>query len=174
MVIMIVEGPDLSGKSFAIEKIGKHFNSGITIKNNYKPRQKTDSPKIYAQYWKIINLVDAYDEQQLIILDRFFPSQAVYSYMRGEDHMDYQEIIALDKWAKENDFIYIYIDTPLEVLEERYYERGDEHIKLTDLRKIKQRYDDFFESTTMMKIRIDTREQNWMHIFQKKLDEVTK
>lgn len=162
MTVMIVEGPDLAGKTYAIEKIGKHFNSGFTLKNNFKPKDASSSKLIYEQYWKIIKVIYDWTEDNVIILDRFFPSQAVYSYLRGVDEFEHLEIQALDTYAEVNDYLYVYIDTPLEELEKRYKERGDEHISIEDLRTLKERYDRFYDTTAMGKIRLDTRDKDWI------------
>ena len=102
MPILIVEGGDLAGKTTAIEKIAKHFNSGFVLKNSFKPRSIEQSKDIYAQYWRlaslIVSLPDDYLANNLIILDRFFPSQAVYSFLRGEDEMNHTEIMQLDRY----------------------------------------------------------------------------
>jgi thymidylate kinase len=160
---LIVEGPDLSGKSTAIEKIGKFYNMGFTLKNNFKPRNKQNSSEIYAHYWEIINLLS---NQPFVILDRFFPSQAVYSYMRGVDELYYAEIFALDNHCSETDYIYIYLDTTLADLEKRYKDRGDEHIAISDLRKIKRRYNTFFRNTLMTKYKLRTTEKDWFEKLQ--------
>lgn len=162
-MIIIIDGVDLSGKTTAIEKIAKHFNSGFTIKNNYKPRKLVDSDRIYFQYWTILKtLRDEFSSDRLIILDRFFPSQAVYSILRGKDEMFSKDITALDNFCKNMDIIYIYLNTPLSVLEERYDKRGDEHITKNQLKELYNRYQIFFKHTQMKKIMIDTRIENWL------------
>jgi len=165
---LIVEGTDLSGKSTAIEKIGKFYNKGFTLKNNFKPKNKQSSSEIYAHYWHIIKLIT---KEDFVILDRFFPSQAVYSYMRGTDEMGNIASIELDEFCK-IDYIYIYLDTPLSELKRRYISRGDEHITMEDLRTIKERYDRFYKWTTMKKIKIYTNESDWFEKLQKFLKEV--
>jgi thymidylate kinase len=165
MTVLIIEGPDLSGKSYAIEKIGKSFKRGMIIKNLYKPTKYPDS-EIYTQYYRIWKLnellVLMQGKRSFLILDRFFPSQAVYSYMRGQDEMFSDEIKELDKQCADDGFILVYLDTPLEKLETRFDERGDEHIKKEDLYALKARYDTFFEISKMHKVRIDTLEEGWL------------
>lgn len=160
-MILIIEGPDLSGKSTAIEKLGKKFNSGFTLKNNYKP--KSENSEIYTQYWAILGIVNSYLKKRdsVVILDRFFPSQAVYSYFRGKDEMHSDEIIELERFCKDK-VLYVYLDTDLKILQQRFLERGDEHITINDLKKIKERYDSYFNYTIMSKIRINSLEPNWI------------
>ena len=165
MTIVIVEGTDCSGKTYAIEKIGKHFNSGFTLKNNYKPKNKQSSHEIYMQYHKIFSMLNSrYCPEGLIILDRSFPSQAVYSYLRGIDEMNSQSILDLEKKVKKLDIKIIYINTPIEVIESRFAKRGDEHVNLEQIRIIKKRYDFYMKHlfNELPMLVLDTRKEDWL------------
>jgi len=162
MTVLIIEGPDLAGKGYAIEKIAKSFKNGFLIKNLYKPKEHTDS-KIYKQYWAIMKMCE---KQEFIILDRFFPSQAVYSYMRGDDEMKSSMIKMLDQECSELGYIYVYLDTSLDALENRFDQRGDEHIQKKDLIKLKKRYDMFWKQTKMDKIKVDTTKLGWLELLK--------
>ena len=159
-MIIIIDGPDLSGKTTAINIISKYFNDGFVLKNSFKPKNIQSSDAIYNQYWTIFSMCKELD--MLVILDRSFPSQAVYSYLRGKGEMQHYEILSLDMWCVKHDVKYIYLDTPVEELERRYDIRGDEHIKKEQLSTIKDRYDAFFEQTKMKKMRLNTMELNWL------------
>ena len=158
MVVLIIEGSDLVGKSTAIERISKYYKNGFLIKNLYKPSTSHDE-KIYHQYYKILNMIEGLS---FVILDRFFPSQAVYSVKRGEDEMNSEEIKFLDEECVEKKFIYVYLDTSLAELERRYNNRGDEHIAFEDLTWITERYDIFWKKTKMRKIKLDTMKEGWL------------
>lgn len=174
MTILIVEGSDLSGKTTAIEKISKKFKRGILIKNLYKPSVAGDI-SIYDQYWKIINLIKSYSQNNhsaLIILDRFYPSQAVYSILRGKDEMLDPGIISLDHHCSHfYNFIYVYLDTPLRELEYRYGVRGDDYLEFEQLKMIKERYDIFYDLTKMTKIKVNTMESDWLEKLTKFVEE---
>ena len=90
--VIIVEGPDLAGKTTIIENLGKRLNQGIIIKNLYKP--KTENGQIWNQYFNILETIRE-SKLNTFILDRFYPSQLVYSILRGKDDiiekMDYFE-----------------------------------------------------------------------------------
>ncbi len=159
---LIIEGPDLAGKTTAIEKIAKHYNSGFIIKNCYKPKNLAMTDAVYTQYWKILAMIDKLDFKDVVILDRFYPSQAVYSYLRGRDDIFAKEIDELDDFCKLHDFVYIYLDTDLDTLKDRYKQRGDEHIKIGNLINLKVRYDTFYEYTKLRKYKVDTTEENWL------------
>jgi len=173
MVVLIVEGPDLSGKSYAIEKIGKYFNNGIILKNTYKPKHSNDS-EIYDRYWKIIDMLNEYiyEDSGVAILDRFFPSQAVYSVLRGEDELYSNEISNLDNSCSIRNFLYVYLDTPEDVLKQRYDTRGDEHIKKQELQMLKERYDEFYQMSNMRKVKIDTSLDDWLVKIKTEVDNI--
>ena len=158
MVVLLLDGPDLSGKSTAIEKIGKRLNAGITLKNLFKPSKPNDE-EIYRAYFDILMRTDGFDN---VVLDRFFPSQAVYSILRGADEMRNINILHLEEQCVARGDIYIYLDTPLETLKERYKVRGDEHIKIEQLEMLKKRYDLYYDLCPMIKIKIDTRFAGWL------------
>ena len=61
MTVLIIEGPDLSGKSTAIEQIAKYFKNGFLIKNLYKP-SVSDDKEIYKQYWRMIHFIESTQE----------------------------------------------------------------------------------------------------------------
>lgn len=166
---LIIEGPDLSGKTTAIEKIAKYYNSGVIIKNNFKPRSLEDTEAIFEQYCKILDMVNEIPDEDLVILDRFYPSQCVYSYLRGRDEMHSTNMELIEEICFSKDYTYIYLDTDLEILKDRYKQRGDEHIKIDDLLKLKLRYDIFYEKTRLTKYKVDTMKDNWLEILIGKL-----
>ena len=170
MTVLIIEGADLSGKGTAIEKISKHFKDGFLVKNLYKPSH-ADDLKIYMQYWQIAEWCAT---KEFLILDRFFPSQAVYSYLRGVDEMFSKEILDLDTYCADLDFIYIWLDTDAQELERRFDIRGDEHIQKNDLSILADRYEIFWNLTKMKKIRINTREKDWLQKLESFVYEVQK
>lgn len=55
MGIVIIEGPDLSGKSTAIEKLSKKIGNGFVLKNCFKPKEEGDL--IFYQYECILEAV---------------------------------------------------------------------------------------------------------------------
>lgn len=165
-MIVIVEGCDLAGKTYAIERIGKYFNSGFILKNTYKPKTCIDSDRLIAHYWEIVTIIMSYNQrnsEDLIILDRLYPSQAVYSILRGVDELDNREIKVLDKFFAESlNAKMIYLDTPIELLQTRFQERGDEHIKMEQLSLLKQRYETFLGQTRLPVLKLDTTKENWL------------
>ena len=167
-MIVIIEGVDLSGKTHAIEIISKFFNSGFVLKNSYKPKTAEFSEVVYMKYWNILKMLRDINPAQLIILDRFYPSQAVYSILRHKCEMHDKRIIELDEYCNEEDVLYIYLDTDEKVLLERFKDRGDEHIKdFKQIMMLKERYDKFFRETKLCKLKIDTTKEGWLEDVKK-------
>lgn len=164
MSIIIVEGSDLAGKTYFIERFAKHMNSGITIKNNFKPNNKDSTSSIYKQYDTIMNLARAFSKclDKLVILDRFFPSQAVYSFYRGVCELEDTRGKILENVALGLGVKIIYLNTPLPVLLERYDKRGDEHIQKEDLKTIHARYETYMHNSKLPVLRLNTLEEGWM------------
>lgn len=160
MVNLIIEGPDLAGKSTAIEQISKHFKKGFLVKNLYKPDHSHDL-EIYKQYWEMLKMINN-SSINFFILDRFFPSQAVYSILREDDEMNCEEIQELESYCVNNEFVYIYITAPLFTLQSRFIARGDEHIKIEQLALLTTRYNQFYEQTKLPKIMINTMHTDWL------------
>ena len=163
-MIIIVEGVDNSGKGYAIERIGKHLRTGIILKNLYKPKD-CDDLNIYDRYKAILNISNIYsnwDESNIVILDRFYPSQAVYSILRGVDHMHHTFINSLDLEIANDGAVIIYLDTDLSILEQRYKLDGDEHIKMNHLSMLSERYEIFMKNTRLPVLRLNTLEKDWL------------
>lgn len=163
-MIIVVDGVDLAGKGFFLEKITKAINKGMILKNSYKPKKKEDTSILLTQYINIINLIGKTPISP-IFLDRFYPSQMVYSFLRGKDEFNEKCFLVMDRILAHNNWKYIWVDTELKFLKERYINRGDEHIKITDLEILQSKYKQFFDWTNLKKIRIDTREPNFVEEF---------
>ena len=175
MAILIVEGTDLAGKTYVIERIAKFFNSGFILKNTYKPHTSLDTRKIYAQYWNLYYMAWVYnvaDPTNLVLLDRFYPSQAVYSIKRGRDEIDSSDVSLIEAKLHSDKTSILYLDTPLEEMEKRYDKRGDEHIRKEELKMLKERYELFLSKTKLNVIRVNTMEENWFENLVPKIEKL--
>ena len=166
MPVLLIEGCDLAGKTYAINKIGKFFNSGFTIKNNYKPKFSVESPVLIEHYKKIIRLIELFQKKapkEIVLLDRFYISQQVYSILRGVDELWSPELTKIERLClRKLDITLLYLDTPLTLLEKRYRERGDEHISFNQIQMIKERYDLAILFSKLPMIRLDTLNPGWL------------
>lgn len=83
------------------------------------------------------------------------------------------DIRALDNFCAEQDIRLILLDTDIKELEKRYIIRGDEHIKISQLQMLKDRYDAFSEITKLPVLKLDTRKENWMAEVEKFIQKST-
>lgn len=160
--LIILEGIDKSGKTTIAEKILKSIKNSILIKGNCKPidNSKQESKKIREYYKTILKLTkNNFLKDKTIIVDRYYPSQMVYSIKRGKDEFR-------NKWFKQFEdkicnikSLYIYIRPEDSVLKQRLEVEKDEYIGIEDLQGLLERYDKFYENTKLNKIKINTFEQ---------------
>ncbi len=158
---VIVEGVDLAGKTTFLEKLSKRMNEGCILKNALKPRAEGDTAKLKQQYEDLLAMAEAQPEM-LVFFDRFYPSQLVYSVLRGHDDMS-------DAWYSEFEttsfqtrscLIMIYEDDG--ELTRRYRLRGDEHVSEEQMLTLSKRYDIFFENCTLPKVKLWSRDPEYI------------
>ena len=155
MTRVIIEAPDLSGKTTLIEALKNKIPSGVQIKLWTKPKDGSQESLdyIYGVYNKM--LVATKDKDVNWIFDRFIYSQMAYSYKREHDDMDAEELRLLDIKLEKDRALYVYVDVPLETLKDRLKSRGDEHITEDDLSILKERYEKIWEDTNITnKVRV--------------------
>lgn len=153
-MLIIIEGIDLVGKTTFIEQLTKKVNKGIIIKSCYLPGNNFNSNNVLIknQYQKIYNLIKKTGKKQIIYLDRFYPSQMVYSIKRNFESMN-------DKWYKnfekkllKTPHLLILLDEPENVLNKRLKIRGDDYITINDIKTLKERYIKFYNQSILNKI----------------------
>lgn len=155
MTRIIIEAPDLSGKTTIIEGLKNKIPAGVQIKLWTKPKDgsKESLDYIYGAYNKM--LLATKDKDVNWIFDRFIYSQMAYSYKREHDDMDADELRLLDIKLEKDRALYVYVDVPLETLKARLKSRGDEHITEEDLAILKDRYEQIWNSTNITnKVRV--------------------
>lgn len=155
MTRIIIEAPDLSGKTTIIEGLKNKIPAGVQIKLWTKPKDgsKESLDYIYTTYNKM--LAATKDKDVNWIFDRFIYSQMAYSYKREHDDMDADELRLLDIKLEKDRALYVYVDVPLETLKARLQSRGDEHITEEDLSILKDRYEQIWNSTNITnKVRV--------------------
>lgn len=167
--IIIFEGVDCSGKSTLLNSFSKKLGKGVMIKNLVKPRHKDEDVK--SQYQDIINMIDRSDIDYFVF-DRYYPSQAVYSYLRGNDEIDDHwytnfELVLLKKF----NVVFVLVDEDLDIIEERMQRRGDDYVTINMLQNLKKRYEHFFVTSCIRKkIKVkstDDHEENITMILEK-------
>lgn len=155
MTRIIIEAPDLSGKTTIIEGLKNKIPAGVQIKLWTKPKDgsKESLDYIYGAYNKM--LAATKDKEVNWIFDRFIYSQMAYSYKREHDDMNADELRLLDIKLEKDRALYVYVDVPLEILKARLKSRGDEHITEEDLAILKDRYEQIWNTTNITnKVRV--------------------
>lgn len=157
-IVMIVEGPDLSGKSTLVDALVKEY-PGIMLKVTKRPvsKNKMDIIGFKKYLYSALDYVNHNRQTKIIIFDRFFPSEMVYSMVkRGYEAYHDRDYVDMERVIKAREHLYIYCCPGIDSLTERYKSRGDEHVTPDDLLPLVERYDRFYDQTRMNKIKLDT------------------
>lgn len=157
--VLILEGVDLSGKSTLFDALIKEF-PGIGLKITDRPinDSKVERSKIKGYYSSVLGFINVNYQSKNFILDRFFPSEIVYSKVkRGYEGFKDKELRNLERVIKPRNHLLIYCDPGVDTLVERYKSRGDEYINTTDLVELCNRYEEFLSGTSLRYTRLDTK-----------------
>lgn len=163
-MLIIFEGSDLSGKSTIAENVAKKLPADTYLtKMCSRPKDNSDEEKnkVYKRYWNIVEwykfIYTLSEGKDTMVLDRFYPSEAVYSFKRGYDALVDKRIAELDTYIDaEFKALIIYCEPSMEVLKQRLNNRGDDFIDEEDLLKIRARYESFLQFTCCKVIRYNT------------------
>lgn len=149
MARIIIEAPDLSGKTTIIDALKNKIPAAVQVKLWTKPKDgsKESLEYIYGIYNKMFKATKDTDVNW--IFDRYIYSQMAYSYKRDHDDMFSEELSLLDIKLEKERALYVYVDVPLETLKLRLADRGDEHITEDDLQILKDRYEKIWERTNI-------------------------
>lgn len=160
--IIIVEGCDLAGKTTMIDLISKRYQ-GIVIKNTIRPKDgsEVERARIKFVYNKILSFI-ADAPFDTFILDRFYPSELVYSKVkRNYEAFADADYVSLEERIKsivkpENAFV-ILCSPPIKTILDRLKDRGDDYINKNDVEGILARYREYAGGTRLNVLEIDTR-----------------
>ena len=88
---LIIEGVDKSGKSTLIETLKNKFPKAVQLKLMTKPYDSSqeETEKLFEVYTTMKEMTDKKD--YVYIFDRYFQSELVYSYIRGNDRLATKE-----------------------------------------------------------------------------------
>ena len=132
-MIIIVEGPDLAGKTTLINQ--------LNIKGEYDVVH-FDAPDDDFDYKAdYLNVLD----KENVILDRYFFSEIVYSKVfERQCRLSAETMEKIKEKLKNKPHTLIYINPGIETLKRRYRERGDELITESQIEKIVKEYENLF------------------------------
>lgn len=144
--LIIVEGPDLAGKSTFIT----HFDDNKYIKHHYGagPTIKTAEEYFEMMHKSLVSLWEkaALDKKDLII-DRSWISDAAYEHVRK----DGGRVASFQKWQYNGlclsmfrKIATVFLIPPFKVIEKRYKNRGDDFVTMEQLELAYDYYNDLF------------------------------
>lgn len=120
-MIIILEGPDGSGKTTLAEKISKM--TGWSIEHRSKPNTPEEKAHMMGEYLQAIRL------GKNMIFDRSWYSEMVYGkVMRDKSYIDYPQMYELEKRAMQRGALLIYCTGPKATLWKRATQRGEDYI----------------------------------------------
>lgn len=157
-IVILVEGVDCSGKSTLVEALSKKY-PGILLKLNYRPKDKSEQETlIYKRHvYSMMSFINDNRKDKSIILDRFYSSELVYSKVKRKyDAFKDSTYFKIDKSLSCLPNLYIYCSPGNDVIIERLKQRGDDYIDEKDVQALSDRYDLFYEKTTLNKMKVDT------------------
>lgn len=147
-MIYIIDGCDCSGKS----TIANMIIQAIEDKTGKKPLLKKGSSfeiaelggvEMFNHMFSLLKLAEVTDND--IIVDRFYFSNLVYANMYGYPSMNDNQFTLLKDYLNnliDNDMATVFIvESSLEKTKERMLNRGDEYIKIEDIKRIKDEYE---------------------------------
>ena len=138
-MIIILEGPDGSGKSRLARELSKSF--GFPIIHRSKTTDTEEKRKLMLRY------IEALDRGEDVIFDRCWYSEYVYGTIFKDDSViSYDEILKLESKMLVHGAMIIYCTGKPCVLFERCLERGETYVTSFDkFVQIKHSYDVLFK-----------------------------
>jgi len=152
-MIIIIEGTDKTGKTTFINTFAKQHKC-IIIKNQHKPNGINDK-QLKESYIALLYFINKYHNKFDIILDRFYPSQLVYSILRGHDSFDDSWYNNFEQKLRKFGHLYVYCTVDKETLLERHKIEQDEYLKTNNIDLIQKRYDKFYNQTNLNKVQLN-------------------
>lgn len=124
-MIIILEGPDGSGKTTLAEKL--HKQTGYMLLHRTQPKTEEDKKRMMEEYVQVIKA------GKNCILDRSWYSEMVYGpVMRDEAIISYPQMYQLERLLAKHGAIIIYCTSTKETLWKRCKSRGEDYITDVD------------------------------------------
>lgn len=155
-MLVIVEGPDCSGKSYLIERMIKKF-PGYLVKITDRPKDSSiqQRNKIIEHYHRVLDFAER-NWNDIIILDRFYPSELVYSVKRGYDANDDRRFDVIKRRVEDLEHLFVFCDPGEAIILERMKQDPDDYVTEDENMLMLGRYRKFFDETQMNKVELDT------------------
>ena len=147
-----MEGVDKTGKTTLAEILLKKYPGAILIKQNRK-----SLPNLKEVFRKMLKVLSDLPGEGPIILDRFYPSQMVYSILRDEEDLDNLFYKMFENILVQHDslaFEIIYCTADDKTIKRRFEEDNEEYVKQDQIALLKRRYETFIYDITKLKYSI--------------------
>lgn len=159
-MILIIEGIDKAGKSSVISDIRDLQKDAIVFKLANKPKDGSIEQlnRVYVAYVELFaQAVRLSNEGRLIIFDRAYPSEMVYSVKRGYDALlDSPKWRKFDKVLSNEHALVIYCYAPKEIIEKRFETDKEEFMSVKEIDEFTTRYEHFLGITELPYIKVDS------------------
>ena len=133
-MIIIIEGPDGSGKTTLAEKM--HKQTGYKLLHRSYPKTEEDKERMMAEYMQVIK------SGVNCIFDRSWYSEMVYGpVMRNDSIISYPQMYTLERELTKRGAIVIYCGGMISNMWARCKERGEDYV--VDIQKYSQICHDF-------------------------------
>ena len=158
-MLIIIEGVDKTGKSTLTDFILKNMDRAFLLKIGDRPKDSSyvQRQKIKDYYWKVLNVYQYGFKDCVLLLDRFFLSELVYSYKRGYEASKDSEILMMKEELEKNgyDIVLIYCNTAIEKIAEKFATDKEDYAKIEDIKILQSRYEMFLSELKIRTIPYD-------------------
>lgn len=139
-MILIIEGPDGSGKSILAQQLSRQ--TGYPIIHRSQPKTEEEKKHMMAEYLLTIK------ERKNVIFDRCWYSEMAYGpVMRDDSVISYPEMYALERMLAKNGAMIIYCTGSEPALWMRCTKRGEDYItSRDDFKAIYSNYEDIMNA----------------------------
>jgi len=142
-MIIILEGIDKAGKSTIARNLAKLLNCRIVKRPRELLPFADGKMDIVQQYMFTAEL---FKKEQFVIFDRFYPSELVYSYLRGTDKLynEANSVWQFEKWFIEKNKCLIFVIEDYEdEIQKRFVQDKEDYLRTEDVHEIIVRYEVF-------------------------------
>ena len=156
-MIIIVEGPDGSGKDTFIENLVKLTGMKHVRGSSFEISQR--GPEGMFKKWKKMLM-----EEDDIIINRFCYSNLVYGPMYGYPTITHEQATELNELINDRAVVY-YIDADTDIIVDRIERRGDDDIKPEEIKDLQASYDHMWKlMKPRMLVTIDSSDNSLLDI----------
>jgi hypothetical protein len=138
-VLIILEGPDWSGKTTLVEKLTKQLHDCTVIQLQRGPLKPESDP-----VFEYTHQIDGYTpgRAEHVIADRWHLGELVYGPLKREgSRLTPAQRWYIDAFIAARGGLIVYVDESLDVLQLRALMRSDDYVDASELRLIKLGYD---------------------------------